>query len=188
MPFSGCECATRNGFTALYASKNGSMFTTRSFSSGRPLIASTKIGFVRSRSFIRVLHARRLRPLIRIASEPQMPCAHERRNVSEPSCSHLILWSASRIRSVEYTSTSKSCQCGSASTSGSKRRMLSVTWYVWTTPIEEADTECPASVRSGVVSTASITDDSAISTSSRAAGTRGCRRHPSRRRPASPRA
>ena len=99
----------------------------RSFSSGRPLIASTLIGFEMSRSLISVLQASRLRPLMRIASEPQMPCAQERRNVSEPSCSHLILCSASRTRSVGYTSTSKSCQRGSVSTSGSKRRIRKVT-------------------------------------------------------------
>ena len=40
---------------------------------------------------IRVLQASRFLPLIRIASEPQTPCAQERRKVSEPSCSHLIL-------------------------------------------------------------------------------------------------
>src|SRR5687768_10272168 len=80
-----------------------------------------------SRSLISVLHARRLRPLMRMASDPQMPCAHDRRKVSEPSCSHLILWSASSTRSVGYISTSKSCHRGSASTSGSYRRISSVT-------------------------------------------------------------
>ena len=35
------------------------------------------------------LHASRFTPLIRIASEPQTPCAHERRNVSVPSRYHL---------------------------------------------------------------------------------------------------
>ncbi len=63
----------KNGFTARYASKNGSMSTTRSFSRGRPLIASIVIGFFVFKSFTSVLHASRLRPLIRIASEPQMP-------------------------------------------------------------------------------------------------------------------
>ena len=74
-----------------------------------------------------VLQARRLRPLMRIASEPQTPWAQLRRKVSEPSCSHLILCRASRMRSVGYSSTSKSCQRGSSSTSGSKRRMMRVT-------------------------------------------------------------
>ena len=55
---------------------------------------------------MRVLHASRLRPLMRIASEPQMPWAHERRKLSEPSTSHLILCSASSTRSVGYSSTS----------------------------------------------------------------------------------
>ena len=85
------------------------------------------IGCAMSRSLIRVLQARRLRPLIRIASEPQMPWAHERRKVSEPSSSHLILCRASSTRSVRVISTSKSSQRGSASTSGSKRRMMKVT-------------------------------------------------------------
>ena len=78
-----------------------------------------------------VLQASRLRPLMRIASEPQMPCAHERRNVSEPSCSHLILCRASSTRSVAYISTSKSCQRGSVSTSGSNRRIRKVTVNDW---------------------------------------------------------
>src|SRR5215207_8076462 len=85
------------------------------------------MGFEMSRSLIRVLHASRLRPLMRIASDPQMPCAQERRKVRDPSCSHLILWSASSTRSVAYISTSKSCQRGSVSTSGSKRRIRNVT-------------------------------------------------------------
>jgi Ca2+-binding RTX toxin-like protein len=41
LPASGFESAMRNGLTSRYAAKNGSMSTTRSFSSGRPLIAST---------------------------------------------------------------------------------------------------------------------------------------------------
>src|SRR5918995_7257066 len=89
------------------------------------------MGFEMSRSLMRVLHASRFRPLMRMASEPQMPCAHERRNVSEPSCSHLILCSASSTRSVAYISTSKSCQRGSVSTSGSKRRLRNVTVNDW---------------------------------------------------------
>ncbi len=53
----------------------------------------------------RILHASRLRPLIIIASEPHTPCAHERRNVSGPSCSHLTLWSRSSTRSIGSDST-----------------------------------------------------------------------------------
>ncbi len=85
------------------------------------------MGFVMSRSLIRVLQASRLRPLMRMASEPQMPWAHERRNDSVPSWSHFTLCSASSTRSVEYICTSKSCQYGSASFSGSNRRMITVT-------------------------------------------------------------
>src|SRR5680860_1645838 len=83
LPSFGACCDTRNGCTSLKESKNGSMSTMRSFSRGSPLIASTYTGLVMSRSFIRVLHARRLRPLMRMASEPQMPCAHERRKVRD---------------------------------------------------------------------------------------------------------
>lgn len=54
-------------------------------------MASTVIGFSGLMSLISVLQASLFLPLIRIASEPQMPCAQERRNVSVPSCSHLIL-------------------------------------------------------------------------------------------------
>ena len=36
-------------------------------------------------SFIRILQASRLRPLMRIASDPHTPCAHERRYVRVPS-------------------------------------------------------------------------------------------------------
>src|SRR5688572_8989470 len=89
------------------------------------------MGFEMSRSLMSVLQASRLRPLMRMASEPQMPCAHDRRNVSEPSCSHLILCSASSTRSVAYISTSKSCQRGSVSTSGSNRRIRKVTVNDW---------------------------------------------------------
>ena len=42
-------------------------------------------GFFGSRSRISTLQASRLTPLIRIASEPHTPCAHDRRNVSVPS-------------------------------------------------------------------------------------------------------
>ena len=108
----------KNGMISRYAWKKGSMSTIRSFSQGRPLIGSTVIGLVMSRSFSRVLHARRLRPLMRIASEPQMPCAQERRNETDPSSSHLILCSASSTRSVRYICILKSSQYASSETSG----------------------------------------------------------------------
>ncbi|CAM5633546.1 hypothetical protein SBADM41S_00504 [Streptomyces badius] len=54
-------------------------------------MASTVIGFSGLMSLISVLQASLFLPLIRIASEPQMPWAQERRNVSVPSRSHLIL-------------------------------------------------------------------------------------------------
>ena len=76
---------TRNGMTSRYAWKNGSMSTTRSLRTVRPLMASTVIGFSGLMSLISVLQASRFLPLIRIASEPQMPCAQERRKVSVPS-------------------------------------------------------------------------------------------------------
>ena len=65
--------------------KNGSMSTIRSFSTGRPLMGSTVMGLDVSRSFSRVLQARRLRPLMRMASEPQTPWAQERRKDTLPS-------------------------------------------------------------------------------------------------------
>ena len=42
----------------------------------------------------------RLRPLIRTASEPQIPWAQERRKVRLPSCSYFTRWSRSRTRSA----------------------------------------------------------------------------------------
>src|SRR5699024_12645975 len=59
------------------------------------LIASTVIVLDVSRSFSRVLQARRLRPLMRMASEPHTPWAQDRRKDSEPSISHLISCRAS---------------------------------------------------------------------------------------------
>ena len=44
--------------------------------------------FFGSRSRISTLHASRLTPLMRIASEPHTPCAQDRRNVSVPSRYH----------------------------------------------------------------------------------------------------
>jgi hypothetical protein len=91
---------TRNGITDRYAAKNGSMSTTRSLSTGRPLIGSTVIGSPGFTSLRSVLQASRFLPLIRIASEPQTPWAQDRRNVSDPSRSHFTLCSASSTRSV----------------------------------------------------------------------------------------
>ncbi len=54
-------------------------------------MASIVIGFSGLRSLISVLQASLFLPLIRMASEPQMPCAQDRRNVSVPSWFHLIL-------------------------------------------------------------------------------------------------
>ena len=48
----------------------------------------------------RILQARRLRPLISIASEPQMPWPHERRNVSVSSISALTRWRRLSTRSI----------------------------------------------------------------------------------------
>ena len=70
------------------------------------------------------LQARRLTPLMRMASEPHTPCAHERRNDSEPSAYHLIWCNRLSTRSVGRASTSNVCQCGSVSTSGLNRRIL----------------------------------------------------------------
>src|SRR4051794_20792802 len=79
---------------------------------------------------ISTLQASRLRPLIRIASEPQMPCAHDRRYVNEPSWLHLILFNASSTRSFGSTSTVYSLNDGLTSVSGLYRLMRSVasTW------------------------------------------------------------
>ena len=112
------ESLMKNGMISRYAWKKGSMSTMRSFSQGRPLMGSTVIGLDRSRSFSRVLQARRLRPLMRIASEPQMPCAQERRKETEPSTSHLILCRASSTRSVRYMVSGNSSQYASEETSG----------------------------------------------------------------------
>ena len=59
------------------------MSTIRSLRTGSPRIGST-VTFGAT-SVTSTLHARALRPLISMASEPQMPCAQERRNVSVPS-------------------------------------------------------------------------------------------------------
>ena len=69
---------------------------------GRPLMASTVTGLSRLRSLSKTSQARRIQPLIRMASEPHTPWAQERRKDSEPSISHVILCSASRTPSVPY--------------------------------------------------------------------------------------
>ncbi len=58
--------------------------------SGSPRIGSTVIGCFRS--FTSTLQASTFTPLIIIASDPQMPCAHERRRASELSSYHFTLW------------------------------------------------------------------------------------------------
>lgn len=109
-----------NGFICV---KNGSISTNRSRSSGKPLMASTYIGFVGSRSFMSVLHARRFRPLIRMASDPHIPCAQLRLNARDESCDHLIWWRASKTLLVGYIWTVKSCQYAFGPTSGLYLRM-----------------------------------------------------------------
>ena len=59
------------------------MSTIRSFSTGRPRIGSTVT--LGATSFTSTLHASALRPLISIASEPQIPWAQLRRRASVPS-------------------------------------------------------------------------------------------------------
>ena len=75
--------------TSRYDLKNGSMSTYRSFSTGSPRIGATvmvmDLPSLGSMSFMRTLHARRLTPLTCMASDPHTPCAHDRRNASEPS-------------------------------------------------------------------------------------------------------
>ena len=94
----------RNGWTLRNLAKNASMSTTRSFMTGSPGSGATVIFRPPSWS-TRILQASRLRPLISIASDPHTPCAHERRNVSVPSCSNLTLCSRSRTRSIGPAST-----------------------------------------------------------------------------------
>jgi hypothetical protein len=62
------------------------MSTTRSLASGSPRSASTVIWSPSSRTS--TLQARRLAPLMSMASDPQIPCAQERRKVSDPSMFH----------------------------------------------------------------------------------------------------
>src|SRR5215472_8525738 len=106
----------RYGLTDLYFSKNGSISTTRSLITGKPNIGSIVTLLPTSR--INTLHARRLSPLMRIASEPQTPCAQERRYVSVPSIVHLMVFNASSKRSIGSASTRNSSQYGLLSFSG----------------------------------------------------------------------
>src|SRR5690606_20649737 len=100
------------------------MSTIRSLRTGSPGSGST---VMRSpRSLTRTLQARRFWPLMSIASEPQMPWAHERRNAREPERSHWIRCRTSRTRSFGSTSSSCSSHRGFLSTSGSKRLMRTV--------------------------------------------------------------
>src|SRR3990172_9174177 len=88
-PFrTGFEPSTRDGFTSRTDVQNGRMSTARSrttlwFRSG----SMTRRPSARTRSKAWVLHARRERPLIRIAHEPQIAERHERRNASVGSIS-----------------------------------------------------------------------------------------------------
>ena len=100
----GMSVVWRYGWTLRNFSKNASMSTTRSLTSGRPGSGATVMTFLPSWS-TRILHASRLRPLMSIASEPHTPCAHDRRKVSVPSCSYLTLWRRSRTRSIGSDST-----------------------------------------------------------------------------------
>src|SRR5450759_752908 len=107
--------------TLRYFEKKVSMSTTRSFTTGRPVSGAIVIFFPSWST--RILQASRLRPLMSMASEPQMPWAHERRKVSVPSCSALTVVRRLRTRSIGSASTRYDSQCGAASRSGSKRRM-----------------------------------------------------------------
>src|SRR5690606_29875282 len=64
--------------------------------------------------------------LCHLASEPQMPWAHERRNARLPVRSHLMSLRTSRTLSFGSTSSLCSSQRGFLSTSGSKRLILTV--------------------------------------------------------------
>src|SRR5688500_9965917 len=63
-----------------------------------------------------------------MASEPHTPWAHERRNVSVPSSSHLAAWSTSSTTDRKaFTLTLNVCQYGFLSRSGSYRLTRSST-------------------------------------------------------------
>ncbi len=73
----GAPFSMRYGRTERYLEKKPSMSTTRSLRTRNPRIGSNEIGCFTD--FTRILQASRFRPLISMASEPQMPCAQERR-------------------------------------------------------------------------------------------------------------
>src|SRR5215471_5394514 len=98
------------GLTDLYFSKKGSISTTRSLMTGKPNIGSIVTFSPTSR--MSTLQARRFRPLMRIASEPQTPCAQERRYVRVPSIVHFTVFRASNRRSIGSASTRNSSQYG----------------------------------------------------------------------------
>src|SRR5690554_1885224 len=100
------------------------MSTIRSLRTGRPGSGSTVI--LAPRSLTRTLHASRLRPFISIASDPQMPWAHERLYARLPVRSHLMSLRTSSTRSLGSTSSWCSSQRGRLSTSGSKRLIRTV--------------------------------------------------------------
>ncbi len=100
------------------------MSTIRSFSTRIPRIGS--IVTLGATSWTSTLHASAFVPSISIASEPQIPCAHERRSARVPSWCHLISCSASRSRSVGSISTSNSSHQDSSETSGLNRRIRTV--------------------------------------------------------------
>src|SRR5690349_15085102 len=101
------------------------MSTTRSLMTEKP--SNGSIVTRSPTSPMSTLQARRLRPLMRIASDPQMPCAQERRYVSVPSSCHFTWLSASSTRSSRSTSTLYSRNAGFSSSSGLYRLMRSVT-------------------------------------------------------------
>ena len=102
-PVPSGSSATRNGRTERYLPKNSSMSTTRSFTTGRPGSGATLMLFPSCST--RTLQARRLRPLIKSASEPQTPWAHERRKVMLPSSNSFARVSTSSTRSIGSTGT-----------------------------------------------------------------------------------
>jgi hypothetical protein len=53
-----------------------------------------------------------------IASEPQIPCAHERLRASDESWYHFTAWRQSRRRSIGSAFTVYSSKCGCLSVSG----------------------------------------------------------------------
>src|ERR687892_72984 len=114
----------RYGSSFLQPSKNVSMSTMRSFRTRSPRIGSTVT--LGATSLTSTLHARSFLPLITMASEPQIPCAQDRRSASVPSCRHFTSCSASSTWSHGSMSTVNSSHHGSSRTSGLNRRIRSV--------------------------------------------------------------